>query len=238
MTSSPQPELALVLDQLFTRHITGEHPEHFTRYLSLTKMFEASGLSTRLRRIKSRTASLEDLTAVHHERYVALAKKEIQSEVDQLSTGDTAVCPDSWLVASHAAGSVCAAVGEIYSEESSHTKRAFCAVRPPGHHATPDRGMGFCIFNNIAVGARYAQRKYAVGKVAILDWDVHHGNGTQDIFYEDETVLFCSVHQSPWYPGTGMLEELGSGKGRGFTCLLYTSPSPRDRQKSRMPSSA
>ena len=77
--------------------------------------------------------------------------------------------------------------------------------------------MGFCIFNNIAVGARYAQQKYGVGKVAILDWDVHHGNGTQDIFYEDETVLFCSVHQSPWYPGTGMLEELGSGKGRGFT---------------------
>ncbi|MDA7914337.1 histone deacetylase, partial [Akkermansiaceae bacterium] len=217
MTSVLHPELALVLDQLFTRHITGEHPEHFNRYLALTKMFETSGLSTRLRRIKSRTASFEDLTTVHDERYVALAKKEIQSEVDQLSTGDTAVCPDSWLVASHAAGSVCAAVDEIYSEESSHTKRAFCAVRPPGHHATPDRGMGFCIFNNIAVGARYAQRKYGVGKVAILDWDVHHGNGTQDIFYEDETVLFCSVHQSPWYPGTGMLEELGSGKGRGFT---------------------
>ncbi|MDA7897947.1 histone deacetylase [bacterium] len=217
MTSVLHPELALVLDQLFTRHITGEHPEHFNRNLALTKMFETSGLSTRLRRIKSRTASFEDLTTVHDERYVALAKKEIQSEVDQLSTGDTAVCPDSWLVASHAAGSVCAAVDEIYSEESSHTKRAFCAVRPPGHHATPDRGMGFCIFNNIAVGARYAQRKYGVGKVAILDWDVHHGNGTQDIFYEDETVLFCSVHQSPWYPGTGMLEELGSGKGRGFT---------------------
>ncbi|MDA7860591.1 histone deacetylase [Akkermansiaceae bacterium] len=217
MTSVLHPQLALVLDQLFTRHITGEHPEHFNRNLALTKMFETSGLSTRLRRIKSRTASFEDLTTVHDERYVALAKKEIQSEVDQLSTGDTAVCPDSWLVASHAAGSVCAAVDEIYSEESSHTKRAFCAVRPPGHHATPDRGMGFCIFNNIAVGARYAQRKYGVGKVAILDWDVHHGNGTQDIFYEDETVLFCSVHQSPWYPGTGMLEELGSGKGRGFT---------------------
>ncbi|MGB1889284.1 MAG: histone deacetylase [Akkermansiaceae bacterium] len=216
MNSVRHPELALVLDQLFTRHITGEHPEHFTRYLTLTKMFEASGLSTRLRRIKSRTASLKDLTAVHHERYVALAKREIQSELNQLSTGDTAVCPDSWLVASHAAGSVCAAVDEIYSEKFPNTKRAFCAIRPPGHHATPDRGMGFCIFNNIAVGARYAQRKYGVGKVAILDWDVHHGNGTQDIFYEDETVLFCSVHQSPWYPGTGMIEELGSGKGRGF----------------------
>lgn len=217
MIIDPHPELALVLDQLFTQHVTGEHPEHFSRYLALTKMFESSGLSTRLKKIESRMATFEDLTAVHDKRYLTLAQREIESNFQQLSTGDTAVCPDSWLVASHAAGSVCAAVDEVYSETHTNTKRAFCAVRPPGHHATPDRGMGFCIFNNIAVGARYAQQKYGVGKVAILDWDVHHGNGTQDIFYEDETVLFCSVHQSPWYPGTGMLEELGSGKGRGFT---------------------
>lgn len=217
MIIDPHPELALVLDQLFTQHVTGEHPEHFSRYLALTKMFETSGLSTRLKKIESRMATFEDLTAVHDKRYLTLAQREIESNFQQLSTGDTAVCPDSWLVASHAAGSVCAAVDEVYSETHTNTKRAFCAVRPPGHHATPDRGMGFCIFNNIAVGARYAQQKYGVGKVAILDWDVHHGNGTQDIFYEDETVLFCSVHQSPWYPGTGMLEELGSGKGRGFT---------------------
>lgn len=217
MIIDPHPELALVLDQLFTQHVTGEHPEHFSRYLALTKMFETSGLSTRLKKIESRIATFEDLTAVHDKRYLTLAQREIESNFQQLSTGDTAVCPDSWLVASHAAGSVCAAVDEVYSETHNNTKRAFCAVRPPGHHATPDRGMGFCIFNNIAVGARYAQQKYGVGKVAILDWDVHHGNGTQDIFYEDETVLFCSVHQSPWYPGTGMLEELGSGKGRGLT---------------------
>ena len=217
MIIDPHPELALVLDQLFTQHVTGEHPEHFSRYLALTKMFETSGLSTRLKKIESRMATFENLTAVHDKRYLTLAQREIESNFQQLSTGDTAVCPDSWLVASHAAGSVCAAVDEVYSETHTYTKRAFCAVRPPGHHATPDRGMGFCIFNNIAVGARYAQQKYGVGKVAILDWDVHHGNGTQDIFYEDETVLFCSVHQSPWYPGTGMLEELGSGKGRGFT---------------------
>ena len=210
-------DLALVLDQLFTRHITGEHPEHFSRYHALTGMFETSGLSSRLKNLESRTATLKELAAVHGDQYLTLAQREIESGFDQLSTGDTAVCPDSWMVASHAAGSVCAVVDELYSEDSKRAKRAFCAVRPPGHHATPDRGMGFCIFNNVAVGARYAQQKYGVGKVVILDWDVHHGNGTQDVFYEDETVLFCSIHQSPWYPGTGMIEELGSGKGRGFT---------------------
>lgn len=217
MNRVSHPELAIVLDQLFTRHITGEHPEHVSRYDALTSMLKTSGLSERLNMIDSRAANIEDLSAVHSNRYLALAQKEIRSGLEQLSTGDTAICPDSWLVASHAAGSVCAAVDELFSGEITNSKRAFCTVRPPGHHATPDRGMGFCIFNNVAVGARYAQRKYGVGKVVILDWDVHHGNGTQDIFYEDETVLFCSVHQSPWYPGTGMIEELGTGKGRGFT---------------------
>lgn len=217
MKSEKNPDLALVLDNLFTRHITGEHPEHFNRYHALTKMFKSSGLGARLKPLKSRVADTKALQAVHGGAYLALAEKEIVAGVAQLSTGDTAVCPDSWLVASHAAGSVCAAVDEVFSDQANHANRAFCAVRPPGHHATPDRGMGFCIFNNVAVGARYAQTKYGVGKVAILDWDVHHGNGTQDIFYEDETVLFCSVHQSPWYPGTGMIDESGLGKGRGYT---------------------
>lgn len=217
MQNGNRSELGLVLDDLFTRHITGEHPEHFARYQALTDMFRSSGLLARVNVLKSRPAELTALRAVHKGSYLTLAEKEIRSGFSQLSTGDTTVCPDSWMVASHAAGSVCAAIDEVFSEETDPTKRAFCAVRPPGHHATPDRGMGFCIFNNVAVGARYAQEKYGVGKVAILDWDVHHGNGTQDIFYEDETVLFCSVHQSPWYPGTGMADELGTGKGRGFT---------------------
>ena len=94
---------------------------------------------------------------------------------------------------------------------------AFCVTRPPGHHATRDRGMGFCVFNNAAVAARYAQRKYHVGKVLIVDWDVHHGNGTQDIFYDDDSVFYFSTHQSPWYPWTGDADETGRGKGRGTT---------------------
>jgi acetoin utilization deacetylase AcuC-like enzyme len=97
---------------------------------------------------------------------------------------------------------------------------AFCAVRPPGHHARPAQGMGFCLFNNIAIAARHAQRNHGAGKVAIIDWDVHHGNGTQDIFYEDGSVLFVSTHQSPLYPFTGHAEETGSGKGKGSTLNL------------------
>jgi len=96
-------------------------------------------------------------------------------------------------------------------------RNAFCIVRPPGHHATPNRGMGFCLFNNIAIAARYAQRKYGVERVLIADWDVHHGNGTQDIFYEDGSVFFFSTHQSPWYPGTGDPDERGAGAGAGAT---------------------
>jgi acetoin utilization deacetylase AcuC-like enzyme len=112
--------------------------------------------------------------------------------------------------------------------EDLSTGNAFCAVRPPGHHATPVKGMGFCIFNNIAIGARYAQKKHGVERVLIADWDVHHGNGTQDIFYSDGSVFFFSTHQSPWYPGTGAVSETGEGKGKGTT---MNCPLPAGSQK-------
>ena len=113
-------------------------------------------------------------------------------------------------MASLATGSILESIDLVFK---GHSKNAFCAVRPPGHHASADRGMGFCIFNHIAVAARYAQSKFGVDRVAIIDWDVHHGNGTQDIFYKDQSVFFFSTHQSPWYPGTGAVNERGDGKG-------------------------
>ena len=126
-----------------------------------------------------------------------------------------------------ACGAVCLAVDEVIAGRSAS---AFCAVRPPGHHATPDRGMGFCIFNNVAVAVRHAQERHKIGKVLIVDWDVHHGNGTQDIFYDDPSVFFFSTHQSPWYPGTGARQETGTGKGLGST-LNRPFPAGTDRKR-------
>jgi acetoin utilization deacetylase AcuC-like enzyme len=124
------------------------------------------------------------------------------------------VSEKSWYVALDAAGGILNTVDAVMQKRVS---RAFCVVRPPGHHATPDRGMGFCVLNNVAISARYAQRKYGVERVLIADWDVHHGNGTQDIFYTDPSVFFFSTHQSPWYPGTGDESETGEGRGKGST---------------------
>lgn len=131
-----------------------------------------------------------------------------------LDDGDTHASQESFDVAMLAAGAVLGAVDAVLAGDLDG---AFCAVRPPGHHAEHDRPMGFCLFNNVAVGARYAQSRHGIAKVAILDWDVHHGNGTQHIFESDPSVLYISLHQYPWYPGTGAKEETGVGAGKGFT---------------------
>jgi acetoin utilization deacetylase AcuC-like enzyme len=131
-----------------------------------------------------------------------------------LSTGDTDITPNSWEVAVRAAGGALSAVDAVLT---GRVRNAFCAVRPPGHHANAGRGMGFCLLNNVALAARYAQCKHGVARVAIVDWDVHHGNGTQDIFYRDGSVFFFSSHQWPLYPGTGRADETGDGAGAGTT---------------------
>ncbi len=206
---------AVVLDPVFAKHLTGPgHPEAPERYEVVATALRKADFARQLMFLDPRRATDEDLVRCHREGYVEIAKKDIRSGARQLTTGDTAVCRDSLKVALDAAGSVCGAVDQVIAKKA---KNAFCVVRPPGHHATPSRGMGFCIFNNVAIAARYAQKKHKIGKVLIVDWDVHHGNGTQDIFYDDPSVLFFSTHQSPWYPGTGSREETGTGKGRGTT---------------------
>ena len=147
-------------------------------------------------------------------RYIELVEREVAEHRDQLSTGDTTISAGSAEAARAAAGSALASVDAVFSGEVAN---AFCVVRPPGHHASEARGMGFCLFNNVALAARYAQQRYGAERVLIADWDVHHGNGTQDIFYEDGSVLFFSTHQSPWYPGTGDASETGEGAGSGKT---------------------
>ncbi|MFT5465501.1 MAG: acetoin utilization deacetylase AcuC-like enzyme [Verrucomicrobiales bacterium] len=203
----------LLLDPLYQKHDPGRgHPESTLRLAAVTKALTESGLVEGTTSIDLRAATDEELALAHDEKYVQLAKAEIAAGIRMLSTGDTNVMADTLEVALAAAGGVMNAVDAVFTGEVDN---AFCAVRPPGHHATPNRGMGFCVFNNVAVAARYAQKKHGVERVAIVDWDVHHGNGTQDIFYADPSVFFFSTHQSPLYPGTGAKNETGTGKGEG-----------------------
>ena len=205
----------IVCSPVYKRHLTGAfHPESPRRIDAIKGALGPEKLGISLRDIRPRRATRKEILHCHTPAYFDLVEKEIESGARSLSTGDTSVCGESLGVALLAAGGVLAAVDAVMSSE---VKNAFCAVRPPGHHAGPARGMGFCLFNNVAIAARYAQKKHGIAKVLIVDWDVHHGNGTQDTFYEDGSVFYFSTHQSPWYPGTGMREETGKGKGTGTT---------------------
>jgi acetoin utilization deacetylase AcuC-like enzyme len=215
-------QTGIIADARVLKHDTGfGHPERPARFQAVTNRLEASGLLPRLgqenvdlTRIEARAATNDDLALAHTRKYIALVEREIAQGRRQLSTGDTDIAPESLESARVAAGSVLAAVDAVFS---GRVENAFCVVRPPGHHASADVGMGFCLFNNIAIAARYAQQSHGAGRVLIADWDVHHGNGTQDIFYGDGSVLFFSTHQSPWYPGTGAASERGEGQGAGMT---------------------
>src|SRR4051812_46618432 len=192
---------ALLADPICREHLAGrEHPEKPERFDAVTDALEKAGLTAKLARIESRPATEEELALCHTAEYLRVARRDVESGRPYLSTGDTDITPNSWDVAARAAGGVLNAVDAVCE---GHLANAFCAVRPPGHHANASRGMGFCLFNNVALAARHAQRKHGVGRVMIVDWDVHHGNGTQDIFYEDGDVFFFSTHQWPLYPGTG-----------------------------------
>lgn len=223
------PQTAVVYDNIFRKHATpAGHPERSERYDAVISALERTGFAQESRRVKPRAATEDELALCHTRPYIELAKREIAAGAEQLSTGDTDVMSESWDVAVQAVGSTLACVDAVFAE--GPTKRAFCAVRPPGHHATANRGMGFCLFNNVAIAARYAQAKYGIQRVMILDFDVHHGNGTQDIFYNDGSVLFCSTHQHPWYPGTGLHNEHGEGKGEG--CIVnYPFPAGAGRKE-------
>jgi acetoin utilization deacetylase AcuC-like enzyme len=217
---------ALIYDPIFLEHVTPErHPEQPTRLQAAIEVLQGLNWMERagLVQLAPRAASEEELTLIHTEAYVQHVRHaaERASRVEQ-ETGrktqffatDTYVSAQSYAAAIHAAGAPLTAIDAIMQGE---IQNAYCLVRPPGHHALVDSGMGFCLFNNVAIAARYALEKCGLERVMIIDYDVHHGNGTQDAFYEDPRVLYFSVHQAPFYPGTGLSGELGAGSGLGKT---------------------
>ena len=198
----------LVFDPCFALHNVEFGPELPARLLAIQAGLMTTGLWDHMALIAPRPATQKEICRVHALKYFRQVSRDVQRGLGMLSTGDTEVSALSLDVARKAAGGVLAAVDAVLGP--TPIVNAFCAVRPPGHHATRTEGMGFCIFNHVAIAARHAQKRHGVGRVLIVDWDVHHGNGTQDAFYRDDSVLFFSAHQHPLYPGTGMRDETGA----------------------------
>lgn len=206
----------------FLDHDTGPgHAERADRLRSVTARLRSSGTWQRLQHLLIDAAEEEQILSVHSAEHVRFVRDAVARGTRLLDEGDTTVSSASFDVALLAAGGVIAAVDAVMGGLLTN---AFCAVRPPGHHAERNRVMGFCLFNNIAVGARHAQSAYGVKRVAIVDWDVHHGNGTQEIFYRDKSVLFISLHQFPLWPGTGSRDECGAGEGADLTVNIPLPP--------------
>ncbi|MCW1923298.1 histone deacetylase [Luteolibacter arcticus] len=203
-------------DPCYERHDTGPgHPESAARYRVLREALEK--LPRGIVRLPGRKATVAEVLFAHEPHYHDLVYRDVISCADMLRTGDTALCEDSYDVALEATGAVIEAVNAVMSGEVA---RAFCAVRPPGHHATAERGMGFCIFNHVAIAANHLRRVHGLQRIAIVDWDVHHGNGTEAIFEADPGVFYVSLHEANIYPYTGHAAHRGSGAGEGFTLNL------------------
>jgi len=212
----------------FQKHQTGwAHPEKRQRLTVILEGLKQAGLWDLLLHPAVRAATVADLTTIHDPLYVERIRTACEAgglfEPDDVTIGS----PGTYEAALTAAGAVLTALDAVIGGQAVN---AFCAVRPPGHHAERDRAMGFCFFNNIAIGAKYLQRHHGIGRVAIVDWDVHHGNGTQQAFYDDPSVLYFSIHQYPLYPQSGRACETGSGGGKGFTvnCPLAAGATDTD----------
>jgi len=214
MNNNNKIRVGLVYHPIYLLHETRVHPENKLRLVNVLKYLEESSIRNNLYYIPPRPATIEEVALIHPITYIKMIERACQTNKKSIDP-DTQICAKSYEVALMAAGGVISAIDAVI--EGGKVKRAFALIRPPGHHAEPDKGMGFCIFNNIAIGAKYAQGKYGIRKILIIDFDVHHGNGTQLVFYNDPTVLYCSIHQYPFYPGTGTQLEKGAGEGEGFT---------------------
>ncbi len=211
--------MLLYSDPRFLSHITGSHPENAGRIVAIEKMLTETALPGKCTRGEVNPVSQESLLAVHGPGMLAKTESLAEKGGGRLDP-DTVVSPKSFEIAKLAAGAACEAVERVAAGDDT---RAVCLIRPPGHHALADRAMGFCLMNNVAIAARHAQRVCGLGRLLIIDWDVHHGNGTQDIFYDDDSIGFFSIHRFPFYPGSGDRDETGTGRGLGTTWNLPIS---------------
>jgi len=206
-------KVGYVYDPIYLKHDTGQHPENARRLEAIISHLEQTGLRQKLSPISPRAATAEEIALVHSRQYIAYIQEVAKNGGGWLDV-DTVMSPGSYDAAVYAAGGLISATEAVMDGEVGG---AFALVRPPGHHATATQAQGFCLFNNIAIAANYALNKYKLQRIAIIDFDVHHGNGTQEVFYGDPKVLYVSTHEFPLYPGTGRIEETGSGEGRGAT---------------------
>jgi acetoin utilization deacetylase AcuC-like enzyme len=211
-------KVGFVYDRFFLQHVTGElHRERPERLTVINEGLERAGLLDRLEPLAFRQASADQLALVHDPAYVDLVRMMCDEGFTFVGSRETCICPRSYDVAALAAGGV---IGACEAVVKGQVARAFCAVRPPGHHAETDQAMGFCLFNNVALGAEYLVRQHEMSRIAIVDLDVHHGNGTQHFFASRNDVLYISLHERPGsleFPGTGEVTETGIGEGEGYT---------------------
>ena len=208
-----------VYDPVYLKHDTGAHVENAGRLEAIMTHLEKTGVKQQLTPIKLRAASIEEIALVHQKEYISHIQDRAEKGGGWLDA-DTVMSSGSYEAALYAAGGAIKAAEAVMEGE---VNSAFALVRPPGHHATAQRAMGFCLFNNVAIAAKYAMARYKLARILIVDFDVHHGNGTQDAFYDDPQVLYISTHESPLYPGTGRMEETGSGAGQGATVNIPLS---------------
>lgn len=214
-TDAVTKKTGFVYHKDYLGHNTGPtHPEAAGRLKAIIERLKQKDILSSLVQIEANPAPIEWLTSIHTSEYIRRVEDACTKGRRNLDSSDTPVSSRSYDVARLAVGGVLNAIDAVMAGQA---RNVFCAVRPPGHHALKDQAMGFCLFNNVAIAARYIQKKYKLSKVLIMDWDVHHGNGTQAAFYDDADVLYFSVHQHPFYPGTGREEETGAGKGKGYT---------------------
>lgn len=199
----------------FQKHFSEySHPERPERLLGIVELIQEREMDGNLEGFDFGPVSDDQLLLAHEPEQIARVNASSKSKSIHLDQGDTYANNNSFLIAKLAAGACIAAGDRVMAGEID---RAFCCIRPPGHHANQTHSMGFCLFNNVAILARHLQNRHELNRIAIVDWDVHHGNGTQDIFYEDPSVFYFSVHQHPHYPGTGLADETGAGPGAGYT---------------------